>query len=161
MEFIRRFLQHVLPSGFVKVRHYGLHHPSVVSPPRSSARRCACARRSAARSSSTPRTQALSVPDLSNPYGETSNADPGTHHSGPRPRAGEARKKRLKSIRKNDEILAEGRSVLSCRKNSPGSSESARIRSVLVVKEEFVVTQRLARHMSIEPSGTHAPKQNT
>jgi hypothetical protein len=27
MEFIRRFLQHVLPSGFVKVRHYGLHHP--------------------------------------------------------------------------------------------------------------------------------------
>jgi len=27
-EFIRRFLQHVLPSGFVKVRHYGLHHPS-------------------------------------------------------------------------------------------------------------------------------------
>ena len=28
MEFIRRFLQHVLPSGFVKIRHYGLHHPS-------------------------------------------------------------------------------------------------------------------------------------
>ncbi len=27
-EFIRRFLQHVLPSGFVKVRYYGLHHPS-------------------------------------------------------------------------------------------------------------------------------------
>lgn len=27
MEFIRRFLQHVLPSGLVKVRHYGLHHP--------------------------------------------------------------------------------------------------------------------------------------
>lgn len=27
-EFIRRFLQHVLPSGFVKVRHYGLYHPS-------------------------------------------------------------------------------------------------------------------------------------
>lgn len=26
-EFIRRFLQHVLPAGFVKVRHYGLHHP--------------------------------------------------------------------------------------------------------------------------------------
>ena len=23
-EFIRRFLQHVLPSGFVKIRHYGL-----------------------------------------------------------------------------------------------------------------------------------------
>jgi hypothetical protein len=23
-EFLRRFLQHVLPSGFVKVRHYGL-----------------------------------------------------------------------------------------------------------------------------------------
>jgi hypothetical protein len=28
MEFLRRFLQHVLPKGFVKVRHFGLHHPS-------------------------------------------------------------------------------------------------------------------------------------
>lgn len=28
MEFMRRFLQHVLPSGFRKVRHYGLHHSS-------------------------------------------------------------------------------------------------------------------------------------
>lgn len=27
-EFIRRFLQHVLPRGFRKVRHYGLHHSS-------------------------------------------------------------------------------------------------------------------------------------
>jgi hypothetical protein len=27
-EFIRRFLQHVLPAGFRKVRHYGLHHSS-------------------------------------------------------------------------------------------------------------------------------------
>lgn len=27
-EFIRRFLQHVLPSRFIKVRHFGLHHPS-------------------------------------------------------------------------------------------------------------------------------------
>jgi len=26
-EFLRRFLQHVLPSRFVKVRYYGLHHP--------------------------------------------------------------------------------------------------------------------------------------
>ena len=25
---VRRFLPHELPSGFVKVRHYGLHHPS-------------------------------------------------------------------------------------------------------------------------------------
>jgi hypothetical protein len=24
-EFLRRFLQHVLPSGFQKVRHYGFH----------------------------------------------------------------------------------------------------------------------------------------
>lgn len=24
MEFIRRFLQHVLPHGFMKIRHYGL-----------------------------------------------------------------------------------------------------------------------------------------
>lgn len=28
MEFLRRFLQHVLPSHFCKVRHYGLHHSS-------------------------------------------------------------------------------------------------------------------------------------
>lgn len=27
-EFIRRFLQHILPTGFRKVRHYGLHHSS-------------------------------------------------------------------------------------------------------------------------------------
>ena len=27
-EFMRRFLQHVLPAGFHRVRHYGLHHPS-------------------------------------------------------------------------------------------------------------------------------------
>lgn len=27
-EFIRRFMQHILPSGFRKVRHYGLHHSS-------------------------------------------------------------------------------------------------------------------------------------
>ncbi|OGV61195.1 MAG: hypothetical protein A3K19_10470 [Lentisphaerae bacterium RIFOXYB12_FULL_65_16] len=28
LEFLRRFLQHVLPSRFVKVRHFGLHHPA-------------------------------------------------------------------------------------------------------------------------------------
>ena len=28
LEFVRRFLQHVLPTGFRKVRHYGLHHSS-------------------------------------------------------------------------------------------------------------------------------------
>jgi hypothetical protein len=28
MEFIRRFLAHVLPDGFVRVRHFGLHHGS-------------------------------------------------------------------------------------------------------------------------------------
>ena len=28
MEFIRRFLQHVLPTGFMKVRHYGFLSPS-------------------------------------------------------------------------------------------------------------------------------------
>ena len=28
MEFIRRFLSHVLPHGFVRVRHFGLHHSS-------------------------------------------------------------------------------------------------------------------------------------
>lgn len=28
LEFIRRFLTHVLPDGFVRVRHFGLHHAS-------------------------------------------------------------------------------------------------------------------------------------
>lgn len=28
MEFMRRFLQHVLPTGFMKVRYYGFLHPS-------------------------------------------------------------------------------------------------------------------------------------
>ena len=28
VEFIRRFLQHVLPHRFVRIRHYGLHHGS-------------------------------------------------------------------------------------------------------------------------------------
>jgi len=28
MEFMRRFLQHVLPSGLMKVRHYGLLSPN-------------------------------------------------------------------------------------------------------------------------------------
>ncbi len=27
-QFIERFLQHVLPPGFVKIRHYGLHAPA-------------------------------------------------------------------------------------------------------------------------------------
>jgi hypothetical protein len=27
VEFLRRFLQHVLPRGFHKVRYYGLWHP--------------------------------------------------------------------------------------------------------------------------------------
>ncbi|MBL8868605.1 MAG: transposase, partial [Planctomycetaceae bacterium] len=32
-EFIRRFLQHVLPTGLQKVRHYGFMHPrSKVAP---------------------------------------------------------------------------------------------------------------------------------
>jgi hypothetical protein len=29
LEFLRRFLQHVLPKGFVKVRYYGLFSPSL------------------------------------------------------------------------------------------------------------------------------------
>ena len=28
MEFMRRFLQHVLPTGFMKVRHYGFLSPN-------------------------------------------------------------------------------------------------------------------------------------
>jgi hypothetical protein len=30
MEFIRRFLQHVLPKGFMKIRHYGFLNPNSV-----------------------------------------------------------------------------------------------------------------------------------
>ena len=33
IEFIRRFLQHVLPDGFVKVRHFGFLHASCAIPP--------------------------------------------------------------------------------------------------------------------------------
>lgn len=33
MEFMRRFLQHVLPSGFMKVRYYGFLSPSFSMPP--------------------------------------------------------------------------------------------------------------------------------
>ena len=33
IEFIRRFLQHVLPHGFMKVRHFGLLHASCAIPP--------------------------------------------------------------------------------------------------------------------------------
>jgi Putative transposase/Transposase zinc-binding domain len=32
MEFLRRFLQHVLPEGFMKVRHFGLLHASCTVP---------------------------------------------------------------------------------------------------------------------------------
>ena len=32
MEFMRRFLQHVLPTGFMKVRHYGFMNPSCSIP---------------------------------------------------------------------------------------------------------------------------------
>jgi hypothetical protein len=28
VEFIRRFLWHVLPENFTRIRHYGLHHSS-------------------------------------------------------------------------------------------------------------------------------------
>src|SRR5262249_30337350 len=33
LEFIRRFLQHVLPHGFMKVRHFGFLHASCAIPP--------------------------------------------------------------------------------------------------------------------------------
>jgi len=33
IEFIRRFLQHVLPHGFMKVRHFGFLHASCAIPP--------------------------------------------------------------------------------------------------------------------------------
>jgi hypothetical protein len=36
IEFLRRFLQHVLPHGFMKVRHFGLRHASCASPPATS-----------------------------------------------------------------------------------------------------------------------------
>ena len=32
MEFMRRFLQHVLPTGFMKVRYYGFLHPGSAVP---------------------------------------------------------------------------------------------------------------------------------
>ena len=32
MEFMHRFLQHVLPTGFMKVRYYGFLSPSFAMP---------------------------------------------------------------------------------------------------------------------------------
>ena len=32
MEFIRRFLQHVLPTGFMKIRYYGFMNPNCALP---------------------------------------------------------------------------------------------------------------------------------
>ena len=32
MEFIRRFLQHVLPTGFMKIRYYGFMNPNCKIP---------------------------------------------------------------------------------------------------------------------------------
>jgi hypothetical protein len=32
MEFIRRFLQHVLPTGFMKIRYYGFMNPNCAVP---------------------------------------------------------------------------------------------------------------------------------
>jgi hypothetical protein len=32
MEFLRRFLQHILPTGFMKIRYYGFFHPSSSFP---------------------------------------------------------------------------------------------------------------------------------
>jgi hypothetical protein len=32
MEFIRRFLQHVLPTGFMKIRYYGFMNPNCAIP---------------------------------------------------------------------------------------------------------------------------------
>jgi len=32
MEFIRRILQHVLPKGFMKIRHYGFLNPNSALP---------------------------------------------------------------------------------------------------------------------------------
>jgi hypothetical protein len=32
MEFIRRFLQHVLPTGFMKIRYYGCMNPNCKVP---------------------------------------------------------------------------------------------------------------------------------
>jgi len=33
VEFIRRFLLHVLPGGFVKIRHFGFLSPTAIAPP--------------------------------------------------------------------------------------------------------------------------------
>ena len=40
VEFVRRFLLHVLPTGFVKIRHYGLVAAANVNTKLETARRC-------------------------------------------------------------------------------------------------------------------------
>jgi hypothetical protein len=58
-EFLRRFLQHVLPDGFVKLRHYGLLAPGNVNTRLVTARRLLEARASSPAPTSTPPTDAL------------------------------------------------------------------------------------------------------
>lgn len=65
VEFIRRFLLHILPAGFIKLRHYGLMAPGNVNTKLPTARRLLEAKATASSSVSTsPPEKALdSVPE--------------------------------------------------------------------------------------------------
>jgi hypothetical protein len=65
VEFIRRFLLHILPAGFIKLRHYGLMAPGNVNTKLPTARRLleAKATASSSASTSTPEKALDSVPE--------------------------------------------------------------------------------------------------
>jgi hypothetical protein len=64
-QFIARFLQHVLPKGFTKVRHYGLFSPSLWSP-----------LEKARRELLTGRSQNIQEPSRTQPIKQTIEAEP-------------------------------------------------------------------------------------
>lgn len=61
-EFIRRFLQHVLPKGFHKVRYYGLWHPAQRAPRENARRSLLLAQTPPAVPATTPLTRSSEVP---------------------------------------------------------------------------------------------------
>jgi hypothetical protein len=86
-EFMRRFLQHVLPKGFHKVRYYGLWHPAQ-RPQRQNARRALLLKQAqAAPEAPTPRTGCGEVPsgDIA-PVTCPHCGSHATRHLGPLPR---------------------------------------------------------------------------
>ena len=69
-EFIGRFLQHVLPRGFVKIRHYGLHAPANATTKLEIARRLLQAEQEASSPIADPATPVLAANRTDPPLAE-------------------------------------------------------------------------------------------